>query len=167
MTENQRTLLQREMSARLPYSLKGTVEVLVFNGEYDMIDGSAEYGDTPIDVVLVSIDNDTGRIEVDYIDEKNPYYDLEYHEFTVEDFKPYLRPMSDMTEEEARFLDTASKVLERSCQTKSLPAMAKMSTAFANMCYERHLDQSGLIGLGLATPVTKDKNPYDKQHSRF
>lgn len=150
MTENQITLLQREMSARLPYSLKGTVKVPAFNGEYNVID-----------VVLVSIDNDTGRIEV-CIDERNPYRDLGDYEFTVEDFRPHLRPMSDMTEEETRLFETASKVLGRSCQTKSLQAMAKMSTTFAHMCYERHLDQGGLIGLGLATPVTNERNPYDK-----
>lgn len=73
------------------------------------------YHNAQIDVVLASIDNDTGRIEVDCMDERNPYYGLEDYEFTVEDFRPYLRPMSDMTEEETRLLDTASKVLERSC----------------------------------------------------
>ena len=69
---------------------------------------------------------------------------LEYSE--GEDFKPYLRPMSSMTDEE---IDRMWEIYE------SGPA-AESSVAVAEYLYERHLDCHYLIEKGLALEAPKD-----------
>jgi len=68
----------------------------------------------------------------------------------VEDIKPYLRPMSSMTEEEEeewwKFKEEETIVGE---QTKSL-----------DWLNAHHFDYRGLIEKGLAIEVTEENNPY-------
>ena len=67
-----------------------------------------------------------------------------------EGWKPYLRPMSSMTEEEESTLSLCNAFTEmRSIELK---------IDFLN---QQHLDYRGLIEKGLAIAVTKDNNPYE------
>ena len=70
----------------------------------------------------------------------------------MEYYKPYLRPMSSMTEKERK--------------EHNLHRLSKWST-YSEYCanvidwlYARHFDYRGLIPKGLAIEVTKENNPY-------
>jgi hypothetical protein len=70
----------------------------------------------------------------------------------IENIKPYLRPMSSMTEEEKKELNN---VLEY--QYYSSDSCMCESTDWLNA---NHFDYRGLIEKGLAIAVTKENNPY-------
>lgn len=71
------------------------------------------------------------------------------------DIKPYLRPMSSMTEEEREeYLTECDKDAE---STLSAPHHHGIDWLNAH-----HFDYRGLIPRGLAIAVTKDNNPYKK-----
>ena len=88
-----------DLSARLPYGVRGTVPVEVASGHYDVYDGSMLYDEKEILVELLGI-GDGGEIEVLILEDGWKDYDLSDYDFTLDDFTPYLRPMSSMTEEE-------------------------------------------------------------------
>lgn len=66
--------------------------------------------------------------------------------------KPYLRPMSSMTEEEKK-------------EYKHLVAFSGSPTGsakFVDWLNAHHFDYRGLIPMGLAIEVTKENNPYEE-----
>lgn len=71
----------------------------------------------------------------------------------IKDIKPYLRPMSSMTEEEWR----ADEQLTRDLHYKPRPSTAQR---LIDWYLEHHLDFMGLIDEGLAIAVTDEFNPY-------
>jgi len=104
MTNEQKELLLKDLSSRLPYGVKGRVFAETTNGEFDLT-GDMIFNDEPFDVVLDEINVGNGEIRVtaikddetrDFIDSIQDWGDP----YTIETFKPYLRPMSSMTEEE-------------------------------------------------------------------
>jgi hypothetical protein len=100
-----------------------------------------EYIDT-IDV-LYSVNGD------EYIQTVNSVYN-----FSIEDIKPYLFPMSSMTEEQKFEFNTLQvKTL------KSSYATPMECTVILQWCYKNHIDVCGLIPLGLAEDAT-GKNIY-------
>ena len=79
------------------------------------------------------------------------------------DIKPYLRPMSSMTEEEEiefeKIFEIELKALE-SPEGHTIESAA--SSVFAIDFYNKnHFDYRGLIEKGLAIAVTKENNPYE------
>ena len=92
-------LLLIDLSSRLPYGVKGTVEIEVSTGEYSIESGHLLFMEEEIDVELLGINKDTEEIEVYPLD-KN--VDLSEYDYTINDFIQYLRPMSSMTEEEKK-----------------------------------------------------------------
>ena len=68
--------------------------------------------------------------------------------YSLELCKPYLRPMSSMTEEEEFILD------ETRCWTQ-------LTLESYDWLLEHHFDYRGLIEKGLAIEVTKENNPYE------
>lgn len=103
-TQEDKQLLLLDLCARLPYEVKGKVYAEVTNGKYDM-NGEMIFYNAPFDVTLDSINTSTGEIHVvaignedtvDFIEDQQTCGDP----YTIDDFKPYLRPMSSMTEEE-------------------------------------------------------------------
>jgi len=74
---------------------------------------------------------------------------------SVLEVKPYLRPMSNMTEEEERIYNQ----LMTDIHYKS-----RVSTAnrFISWMLENHFDYQELIPKGLAIEVTKENNPYEE-----
>jgi hypothetical protein len=73
-----------------------------------------------------------------------------------EKFKPYLRPMSSMTDEEATEYANCGNIIAISHQNDYLIPNPKS----IQYLLENHFDFMGLIPKGLAIEVTKDNNPY-------
>lgn len=65
--------------------------------------------------------------------------------------KPHLRPMSSMTEEEREHLQTLHDIIsDENYGDGFSPAAWEAILDFNNYCREHHLDNGGLITLGLA-----------------
>lgn len=77
--------------------------------------------------------------------------DIDKLKLGTADIKPYLRPMSSMTEEEEE---------ERQELWHSSFSPTEYATLFLDFCNERHLDYRGLIDKGRAIKVTEENNPY-------
>ncbi len=106
MKPEEKDLLLKDLCARLPYGVKGKVYAEVTNGQYDM-NGEMIFYDAPFDVILDGINTSTEEIHVVAIGNEDTVEFLEMQQtdgvpYTVDDFKPYLRPMSSMTEEEKK-----------------------------------------------------------------
>ena len=147
MTQEEKQLLLKDLCGRLPYGVTGVVPVEMFNGNYDIIDGSAEYDTMNLKVRLEGINADTGDIEVVNTDDRYSMYDLTNDYFTVEDFTPYLRPMSSMTEEEKIELKTITK---GAIQNISLEDIVVTTDEGFDWLNAHHFDYRGLIEKGLA-----------------
>ena len=118
MTQEDKKLLLIELCARLPYSVKFLRES--WNYEWDQEMSVVE--------VLEDIDKNgfINNIKV----------------YNVEDIKPYLRPMSSMTEEEEIYYNTIYTTLKFYKKEDWLNA--------------HHFDYRGLIEKGLALEAPKD-----------
>jgi hypothetical protein len=134
MTEEEKQLLFQDLCARLPYGVK--ISVPSWDGEkqecIDKVD------------VLYSVNRD------EYIKSTNEDYD-----FNIEDIKPYLFPMSSMTEEQKDiYCQLQQKVIYNSKGVVNKDVMN-----YVNWCYENHLDVNDLIPNDLAIDAT-GKNIY-------
>ena len=124
MTQEDKSLLLQDLSARLPYGVKATT---TSNGWRD--------------VYIVSGCNDN-RIYLDC-----PVYDEGDDEWLIESVKLYLRPMSSMTEEEINeFIQISDNVL-RIGERKST---CILSIEQIDWLLAHHFDYRGLIEKGLA-----------------
>ena len=107
-----------------------------------------------------------------FIGEESPYYDYTLSERHIDLFrnhkdfyiKPYLRPMSSMTEEEKEELrqeQIKDEQLFADC-IKNHPEMRGLIIPHfaADWCDKNMFDYRGLIPKGLAIPVTEENNPY-------
>ena len=127
MTQEDKELLFKDLSARLPYHVKCKVW-LEYGTEEGLLDLQHNYGD-----VL------KGAF----------YYDK------IKDIKPYLIPMSSMTEEQkVEYCGLQEKVIYNS---KGLINSDVME--YVNWCYKNHIDINNLIPMGLAIDAT-NKNIY-------
>ena len=70
--------------------------------------------------------------------------------------KPYLRPMSSMTEGEKKEYE----LLVNRCISTSVGFMYFEAQELINWLLKNHFDYDGLIPRGLAIEVTKENNPY-------
>lgn len=93
-------LLEKELHARLPYGIKGIASVKKFVKKIvESSDAEFSYEEKKVDVEaeLVAIKyNDSILLEYEPVDILDNY--------SLKDFKPYLRPMSSMTKEELKEL---------------------------------------------------------------
>ena len=160
--ENYKTLFIA-LCQYLPFELKGVVNVEAVDTNYVDMDGF--YGETwfDADVELIDINADTKEIYVISAEDNEDLADYiqicqtDGEPWTVDDFKPYLRPMSSMTEEEEREVrilwneDFADRVSLYHCYPRT--------TQF--YC-QHHLDYMGLIQAGIALEVKK--GTYEEVH---
>ena len=124
MTQEEKSLLLKDLCSRLPYGVKATT---TSNGWRD--------------VYIVSGCNDD-RIYLDC-----PVYDEGDDEWLIESVKLYLRPMSSMTEEEINeFIQISDNVL-RIGERKST---CILSIEQIDWLLAHHFDYRGLIEKGLA-----------------
>lgn len=155
-----------DLSARLPYGVRGTVPVEVASGHYDVYDGSMWYDEKEILVELLGI-GDGGEIELLILEKGWEDYDLSDYEFTLDDFTPLLRPMESMTEEEYQEYGKACD-LDSDCSSNTLRTNLKAKSRVlisvwhhgVDWLNEHHFDFHGLIPKNLATAVTPENNPY-------
>ena len=80
------------------------------------------------------------------------YFDCDEWE-SIEHCKPYLRPMSSMTEEEYR-------ELEGLLQKHNFSLNEETASIEIDWLNAHHFDYRGFIERGLAIEVTKENNPY-------
>lgn len=129
MTQEEKQLLLKDLSSRLPYGVKCQID---YDNEEDAFLGVERYADDWI----VSICTETEEIGL--------YGASEY--FYPEDIKPYLRPMSSMTEEEK---EEQSKIVIQSMSC-SLDNSESATTMLNDWLLSKHFDVRGLIEKGLA-----------------
>jgi hypothetical protein len=147
MTDKEKQLLLKDLSARFPYGVKCKVKYIINN--------ETTYGR---DVESECID----AIKKISFDACSVYTEWLGYETDIEDIKPYLRPMSSMTEEEKkellRFgtvsLDKDSNAIDVCCV--GFWNHAKVQDYLNSI----HIDYRGLIEKGLAIAVTEENNPY-------
>ena len=136
MKQEDRELLLADLCARLPYYPKCEMidELRVVNNEKDSSYISTLF---PKHIELFSYKNN----------------------FTI---KPYLRPMSSMTEEECIELDNIEATIED--VSKVIPNVPYhievVSPKQIDWLNAHHFDYRGLIPMGLAIAVTEENNPY-------
>ena len=102
--------------------------------------------------------------------------------FSINDVKPYLRPMSSMTEEEAKELSIlcditgvlSIKITDEYIDFEVDDGFSSIETKIIwfndiissieifDWLNKNHFDYRGLIPMGLAIAVTKENNPYKK-----
>ena len=132
MTQEDKDLLLRDLSARLPYGV--------------MVLHQNEYGRE----VTTKLSGYNGDWYNYYID--NLCYHLKLHEF-----KPYLRPMSSMTEDEM----VEFKWLNGKCD--EMPTFDYIPVEHYRLfdwLNRHHFDYRNLIEKSLAIEVTEENNPY-------
>ena len=122
MTQEDKELLFKDLCARLPYGVK----IQVY---YEDIAGSGYFDET-----VWLIDND------------EPFH---VNDRWIENVKPYLRPLSSMTEEE----------LKEFQEFRNITPLDWLPLAL-DWLLEHHFDFRGLIPKGLAIEVTESNNPY-------
>lgn len=85
--------------------------------------------------------------------------------WSYKSIKPYLRPMSSMTEEEREFLnrkalENSLKCIEEEDPQKVFFLRVKQDVEELAYLYEHHYDVFGFIPMGAAIEVTEKNNPY-------
>ena len=131
MTQEQKELLLKDLCARIPYGVK----ILIPSWD----EREMEYIDRVDTLYSVNGDN--------YVIATNEYYD-----FCVEDIKPYLFPLSSMTEEQKKEFDQLIELELKAISDEIDPTRA---TAFEVDFYNKHhFDWRGLIPMGLAIDAT-------------
>ena len=171
MTQEDKDLLTKDLCARLFYGVRGKVKVdTIIPHQYD-INGFPEETTFDVDVELLKIDTSNDEIFVSTFDDNEDlgnYIEecqIEGTPWLIEEFTPYLRTMSSMTEEE----DNERKQLGILCAINS--NHERIFDGFGNESVNtqlkaldwlntHHFDYRGLIEKGLAIAVTKENNPY-------
>ena len=159
MTQEQKDILLKDLCARLPYGVK---IALKNNGAYHH-ENIAKKGDVTIDILKGFNGNyfsirHTNPLDWDWYDD----------DIDIEDIKPYLFPLSSMTEEQ--WIDTPYANLNKftfdsfkcGCSTlafETYEVNLSYVVEFINWCYKNHFDIYGLIPKGLAEDAT-GKNIY-------
>lgn len=144
MTQEDKELLLQDLSARLPYGVKVQHQHQDYLNEVQTIEHiSRQYGEIETESVLGFVD----------------------------DFKPYLRPMSSMTEEESAELSNIisgwfDKELFYLTEEPFLEyALSRINYSINPLLFDwlnkNHFDYRGLIPKKLAIAVTKENNPYE------
>ena len=145
MTREEKELLLRDLCARLPYGVKVKVvneDILFYNSEEGFIVGKESINDDCF-IIQCSIDS----------------YVLSYV-----DFKPYLFPLSSLTEEQRNYIsklliDTQNEfppygeLNAKGCDNLFVCSV-KQANVLINYCLANHLDINGLIEKGLAIDAT-------------
>lgn len=129
MNQKDKELLLKDLCARLSYNVKVKVEC-----------GDIPYAPT----ILSKLD----------IKRKVALFNFEVR---IENCKPYLRPMSSMTEEEHTYWDYVYS-------DNGLGITEGLISECVDWLNAHHFDYRGLIPKGLAIAVTEENNPYENNN---
>ena len=125
MTQEEKSLLLQDLCARLPYGVICT---------------DNRHGDSRI-------------FNIDIEDERVYYTDFDEWGL-IKNCKPYLRPMSSMTEEEKEYIQTCFDIItDENYGDGYSPSAWDAINNFTNYCDSRYLDHRGLIWRELALPA--------------
>ena len=134
MKQEDKELLLKDLSTRLPYGVKVCIKLP--NHQEKKFD--EQIGDLKeLTIYGGYLVNSKG---------------IDYRSFNL-DIKPYLRPMSSMTEEEKN---------EHFGRTMTID-IVQTSKEVIDWLNAHHFDYRGLIEKGLAIAVTEENNPYKTQ----
>ena len=123
MTREEKEILFKDLCARLPYHVKCKIWLK---------DGTTEEG-------LLDLQHNYGNVLQDAF-----YYNK------IKDIKPYLFPLSSMTEEEKEeYCQLQQRVIYN-----SKGVINEDVTEYINWCYKKHLDINNLIPMELAIDAT-------------
>lgn len=125
MTEQEKQLLLKDLCARLPYGVKCHFK----------------YGTSEDDIILKCIDGNVARFDYGWYGKFHVIIDPQY-------IKPYLRPMSSMTEEE-------KKKVHYLVESHKLGNCSR-SGAISDYLNSIHIDYRGLIEKGLAIEAPEE-----------
>lgn len=131
MTQNDKELILKDLCARLLYGVKVRTP----------------YNDA---ILRGIVDRKGVKTTIDYTDivTDKQTYPIRY-------IKPYLRPMSSITEEERKEYDSRRKHISDDYNCYCFDTIESIDWLNAH-----HFDYRGLIEKGLAIAVAKDNNPY-------
>lgn len=148
MKQEDKQLLLADLCARLPY---GVILNVTFKNKYDKIDNR----------------------DIELTDGNLTYITSDSHWRT---YKPYLRPMSSMTEEEMEELKTLCSIyiptdspniafedygiIVFTHHLRNNTYSFKLNISVIDWLNRNHFDYRGLIEKGLAIAVNKNNNPY-------
>ena len=146
MTQEEKQLLLKDLYARLPYGIK--VSITAHNLDYEKDFGKTIIADL---MGIHTAKDDEGTTHTCFI---TCYDEYKTQGNDIETIKPYLRPMSSMTEEEKKELRENFYYVE----------------AFGTKCYDKtpeyydwlnkyHFDYRGLIPMGLALEAPEGMYP--------
>lgn len=132
MTKEEKDLLLKDLCARQPYNVK-------------VLSKYTDLGETiELDGIVKMIDND-GVVGIEVINDFSSAWTC----VQIDNVKPYLFPLSSMTEEQKfEFNILQVKTL------KSSYATPMECITILQWCYKNHIDVNGLIPLGLAKDAT-------------
>ena len=158
MTQEQKDILLKDLCARLPYGVK---IALKNNGAYHH-ENIAKKGDVTIDILKGFNGNyfsirHTNPLDWDWYDD----------DIDIEDIKPYLFPLSSMTEEQYNEMQTISgkdcmehMEIEKEWRNNSpFTHLSLYQHRVIEFFHKYHFDYRGLIPMGLAIDAT-GKNIY-------
>ena len=131
MTQNQKDLLLKDLCARLPYGVK------------------CDVGDNkPYTLSRIEIDVNNGHL-LDFIEMKDGL-DMQVY---LSEVKPYLFPLSSMTDEQKKELDDTLVDLNLKALSDKISSEV-VSTYEIDFYNKNHFDYRGLIPMGLANDAT-------------
>ena len=136
MTKEDKALLLKDLCARLPYNVKCKVHL-------DTKGYCLRDKDKYCDDILESVNYEKQTCTFN----KSIGYNFGY--FSIEEVKPYLRPMSSMTEEERNNLRAYCRTQEGIIYDVGVSG-AINSSAIIDFLNSHHFDYRGLIPMGLA-----------------
>lgn len=127
MTQEEAQILLKDLCARVPYSVMYC----------------CKYYSLPIKLRYIGVSS------------REEY--LVNGDFFLQEIKPYLRPMSSMTEEEKENLQSLHDIIsDENYGDGYSPSAWDAITEWEDYCNSRHLDYRGLIPMGLALEAPKD-----------
>lgn len=131
MTQEQKELLLKDLCARLPYDT--------------MVHGIYAYQN-------LDFDTESDYIEYKEMDNVLSVSDIEWIQMCAAEVKPYLFPLSSMTEEQNKEFD---QLIELELKAVSDEIEHSVVTAFEiDFYHKHHIDYRGLIPMGLAIDAT-------------
>ncbi|MBQ1759673.1 MAG: hypothetical protein IIZ94_08315 [Prevotella sp.] len=136
MTQEDKQLLLKDLCARLPYG------VFCVGTTYELDDDGERYIPVKVKDTLTEIHNyklETASVRLGLISSCK-----------LETVKPYLRPMSSMTEEEE----------DEWWEFDNKNTIVETHSYSIDWLNAHHFDYRNLIERGLAIAVTEDNNPY-------
>ena len=139
MTQEEKDLLLKDLCTRVPYGVKARCKIPINQNESKEIVGQVTSVHYNIDIVQVG--------GFDVIVDYNPYFEI----------KPYLFPLSSMTEEQKNDCpigETNLNIINSNIGYGIIEMPWRLSYLFTDWCNKNHFDYRGLIPMGLANDAT-------------